>query len=83
MSTNSSTLCVFVELKKKLNYEISKIKKMEEQELKTALTHWLICKKDFDVFKKGEYYWLELLVNGNLYGRSDNVKEVEIKDFSV
>lgn len=56
---------------------------MEEQELKTALTHWLICKKDFDVFKKGEYYWLELLVNGNLYGRSDNVKEVEIKDFSV
>lgn len=55
--------------------------KMEEQELRTALTHWLICKKDFDVFKKGEHYWLELLVNGNLYGRSDNVKEVEIKDF--
>lgn len=54
---------------------------MEEKELRTALTHWLICNKDFGCFKKGEYYWLELLVNGNLYGRSDNVKEVEIKDF--
>jgi len=54
---------------------------MGEKELRTALTHWLICKKDFGVFKKGEHYWLELLVNGNLYGRSDNVKEVEIKDF--
>lgn len=54
---------------------------MEEEELRTALTHWLLCKKDFGVFKKGEYYWLELLINGNLYGRSDNVKEVEIKDF--
>jgi hypothetical protein len=54
---------------------------MEEEELRTALTHWLLCKKDFGVFKKGEYYWLELLMNGNLCGRSDNVKEVEINDF--
>ena len=54
---------------------------MEEKELRTALTHWLICNKDFEMFKKGERYWLELLVNGKLYGRSDNVKEIEIKNF--
>lgn len=54
---------------------------MEEQELRTALTHWLICKKDFSVFKKGERYWLELLINGNMYGRSDNIKEVLIDKF--
>lgn len=51
------------------------------EELKTALRHWLICKKDYDVFKKGEHYWLELLINGNMCGRSDNIKGVEIKDF--
>ena len=54
---------------------------MEEQELRTALTHWLICKKDFSVFKKSERYWLELLINGNMYGRSDNIKEVLIDKF--
>ena len=54
---------------------------MEFEELRTALKHWLICKRDFGVFRKGEHYWLELLVNGNLYGRSDNVKEIEVKDF--
>jgi hypothetical protein len=47
---------------------------MEEQELRTALTHWLICKKDYQIFKKGEHYWLELLLNGNFCGRSDNIK---------
>lgn len=31
---------------------------MEEKELRTALTHWLICNKDFEMFKKGERYWL-------------------------
>jgi hypothetical protein len=30
---------------------------MEEKELRTALTHWLICKKDFGVFKKGQYWY--------------------------
>lgn len=54
---------------------------MKEKELRTALTHWLICKKDFGVFKKGEYYWLELLINGNMYGRSDNIKGVVINYF--
>lgn len=54
---------------------------MEEQELRTALTHWLICKKDFRVFKKGEHYWLELLSNGDLCGRSDNIKGVVINYF--
>lgn len=47
---------------------------MEEKELRAALTHWLICKKDYGVFKKGEHYWLEMLPNGNMFGRSDNVK---------
>jgi hypothetical protein len=54
---------------------------MEEKELRTALTHWLICKKDFGVFKKGEHYWLELLSNGDLCGRSDNIKGVVINNF--
>lgn len=54
---------------------------MEEKELRTALTHWLICKKDFSVFKKGEYYWLELTINGCMYGRSDNIKGVLIDRF--
>ena len=54
---------------------------MEEKELRTALTHWLICKKDFLVFKKEERYWLELLSNGDLCGRSDNIKGVVINDF--
>lgn len=54
---------------------------MEEKELRTALTHWLICKKDFGVFKKGEYYWLELLSNGILCGRSGNIKGVVINYF--
>lgn len=54
---------------------------MEEKELRTALTHWLICKKDFGVFKKGESYWLELLSNKGLCGRSDDIKDVVINDF--
>ena len=54
---------------------------MEEKELRAALTHWLICKKDLGVFKKEERYWLELLSNGNFCGRSDNIKGVVINDF--
>lgn len=54
---------------------------MEEKQLRTALKNWLICKKDFGTFKKGERYWLELLSNGCLCGRSDNVKGVVINDF--
>ena len=54
---------------------------MEEKELRAALTHWLICKKDFRVFKKGERYWLELLSNWDLCGRSDNIKDVVINYF--
>ena len=53
---------------------------MEEKQLRIALKNWLICKKDFGVFKKGEHYWLELLSNGDLYGRSDNVKDVVINN---
>jgi hypothetical protein len=45
-----------------------------EEEIRAACTHWLICKKDYGVFKKGEHYWLEILLNGNMFGRSDNVK---------
>lgn len=51
---------------------------MEEQELRTALTHWLICKKDYQIFKKGERYWLELLLNGTFCGRSDNIKNIVV-----
>ena len=54
---------------------------MEEKELRTALTHWLICNKDFGVFKKGGRYWLELLSNGDLCGRSDNIKGIAINYF--
>ena len=57
------------------------MEKMETEELKTALTHWLICERDWGVFKKKEHYWLELLSNGNMCGRSDNIKGIEIKDF--
>lgn len=46
-----------------------------EQEIRTALKHWLLCKKDYGLFKKGEYYWLEMLSNGDMCGRSDNVKD--------
>ena len=38
-------------------------------------------KKDFSVFKKGERYWLELTINGCMYGRSDNIKGVLIDKF--
>ena len=33
---------------------------MEEKELRTALTHWLIGSKDFEVFKKGDSRLKEL-----------------------
>ena len=54
---------------------------MEEKELRIALKNWLICKKEFGVFKKEEHYWLELLSNGDLIGRSDNIKGIVINDF--
>ncbi len=46
--------------------------------IREYLGYWLECTESFGPFVKGEHYWLELLENGNLYGRSDNVKEQEI-----
>lgn len=44
------------------------------QEIREYISHWLLCKKSWGVFLEGQLYWLELLENGQFYGRSDNIK---------
>lgn len=48
------------------------------KEIRAYFGYWLVCTKDFGFFFEGEHYWLELLENGNICGRSDNVKGKEM-----
>lgn len=42
--------------------------------IREYLGYWLECTESFAPFVKGEHYWLELMENGQFFGRSDNVK---------
>ena len=43
-----------------------------DMDIQEFIKKWLVCRKDFLIFKKGEHYWLELCADGRFCVRSDN-----------
>ena len=52
-------------------------------EIKTALEHWLICKKDYKMFRKGECYALSLSENYSADNNTFIIKSRNLRGITV